>query len=557
MTVTTETAERERVAFAAVELARNPGRPRALQVIAGAFTEWTELRGDRLFGDDRAVVGGPALLGDRWVMVVGQEKGTDAISRALHNFGMPHPEGYRKAQRLMRTAEKFGMPVVCLVDTPAAHAGVGAEERGQAWAIAQSLITMLELRVPVVSAVLSEGGSGRRAGAGARGPRARARERGVHGGAAGDLRGDPLPRRRSARPRGRSAAPWCRHRARHRADRRARPRAGSRARTPMPSSASRRCAGRSIRHLDELCAKDVDVLLAERTQRYRRAGDVAALRATSFASAQATRHSDLRGDSTPPSSPAPRSGRFRKNAGMMPIADRMAMSTKVRSKASLKTPPAYAWLKASRTALPVLGCVLPALSCADDAAMPCCSMVQYCWAVSCGWCSVVAAAATTVGRRCARRLPRRGAELRGQHGDQDRDAHGRRDPLERVGDARRARRVAARDARHRRRHRRHHREAHREPAQHQRSDDQPVRRVVVDLGEHDAADGEQHHPGRHHPLGADAVGQVTAERHRDRRHGGLGKEQQARSRWRRSRAPPAGTAGAAAWCRTSRSPPGS
>ena len=99
---TTETAERERIAFAAVELARNPARPRALQVIEAAFSEWTELRGDRLFGDDRAVVGGPARLDQRWVMLVGQEKGTDAISRALHNFGMPHPEGYRKEQRLLR-----------------------------------------------------------------------------------------------------------------------------------------------------------------------------------------------------------------------------------------------------------------------------------------------------------------------------------------------------------------------------------------------------------------------------------------------------------------------
>lgn len=160
MTVTTETAERERAAFAAVELARNPGRPRALQVIGGAFTDWTELRGDRLFGDDRAVVGGPARLGETWVMVIGQEKGTDAISRAMHNFGMPHPEGYRKAQRLMRTAERFHLPIICLVDTPAAHAGVGAEERGQAWAIADSLLTMLDLHVPVISCVLSEGGSG-------------------------------------------------------------------------------------------------------------------------------------------------------------------------------------------------------------------------------------------------------------------------------------------------------------------------------------------------------------------------------------------------------------
>ena len=159
MTTLTDT-EREREAFSRVELARHPDRPRTLQVIAGAFSEWTEMRGDRLFGDDRAVVGGPARLGDRWVMVIGQEKGTDAMTRALHNFGMPHPEGYRKAQRLMRTAEKFGMPVVCLVDTPAAHAGIGAEERGQAWAIADSLLTMLDLRVPTISCVLSEGGSG-------------------------------------------------------------------------------------------------------------------------------------------------------------------------------------------------------------------------------------------------------------------------------------------------------------------------------------------------------------------------------------------------------------
>jgi acetyl-CoA carboxylase carboxyl transferase subunit alpha len=156
---TTQT-DREREAFAAVELARHPSRPRALQVISRAFNDFTEQRGDRLYGDDRAVVGGIALLDRRWVMVIGQEKGVDAMSRAVHNFGMPHPEGYRKQQRLMRTAEKFGLPVVCLIDTPAAHPGVGAEERGQAWAIAESLTTTLSLRVPVISAVLSEGGSG-------------------------------------------------------------------------------------------------------------------------------------------------------------------------------------------------------------------------------------------------------------------------------------------------------------------------------------------------------------------------------------------------------------
>jgi acetyl-CoA carboxylase carboxyl transferase alpha subunit len=160
MTATTDTAARERAAFAAVELARHPERPRALRVIEGVIDEWTELRGDRLYGDDRAVVGGPGRMGSRQVMVIGQEKGTDAMSRAVHNFGMPHPEGYRKAMRLMRLAEKFSLPVVCLVDTPAAHAGVGAEERGQAWAIAESLLCMLGLRTPIVSVVLSEGGSG-------------------------------------------------------------------------------------------------------------------------------------------------------------------------------------------------------------------------------------------------------------------------------------------------------------------------------------------------------------------------------------------------------------
>jgi acetyl-CoA carboxylase carboxyl transferase subunit alpha len=146
--------------FAAVELARHPGRPSALDVIEAGFTEWTELHGDRLFGDDRAILGGPARLADRWVMVIGQEKGRDASSRAVHNFGMAHPEGYRKAQRLMLWAERFSLPVVCLIDTPAAHAGIGAEERGQALAIASCLSTTVQLRTPVVSVVLSEGGSG-------------------------------------------------------------------------------------------------------------------------------------------------------------------------------------------------------------------------------------------------------------------------------------------------------------------------------------------------------------------------------------------------------------
>ena len=272
MNVSTDTAERERIAIEAVELARNPGRPRTLQVIAEAFTEWTELRGDRLFGDDRAVVGGPALLGSRWVMVIGQEKGTDALSRAVHNFGMPHPEGYRKAQRLMRTAEKFGMPVVCLVDTPAAHAGIGAEERGQAWAIAQSLITMLELRVPVVSAVLSEGGSGG-ALALALADRVLALENAVYTVAPPETCAAILYRDAGQRARAAAALrpgvataydiglideliPE--------------PMPGAHAHASLCVAALR---GALVRHLDELCAEDIDVVLEERTRRYRRAGD--------------------------------------------------------------------------------------------------------------------------------------------------------------------------------------------------------------------------------------------------------------------------------------------
>ncbi|MEO8897203.1 MAG: carboxyltransferase subunit alpha [Candidatus Dormibacter sp.] len=272
MTIATHTAERERVAFAAVELARNPGRPRALQVIAGAFAEWTEMRGDRLFGDDRAVVGGPARLDERWVMVIGQEKGTDAISRAVHNFGMPHPEGYRKAQRLMRTAEKFGMPVVCLVDTPAAHAGVAAEERGQAWAIAESLITMLELRVPVVSVVLSEGGSGG-ALALAVADRVLALENAVYTVAPPETCAAILYR--DAGQRGRAAAALrpgvgTAHQIGLVDELIPEPMPGAHAHTAVTIGALR---GAVVRHLNELCEVDVQTLVHARIARYRAAGD--------------------------------------------------------------------------------------------------------------------------------------------------------------------------------------------------------------------------------------------------------------------------------------------
>ena len=272
MTETTATAERERAAFAAVELARNPGRPRALQVIAGAFTDWTELRGDRLFGDDRAVVGGIARLDGRVVMVVGQEKGTDAISRAVHNFGMPHPEGYRKAQRLMRMAAKFGLPVVCLVDTPAAHAGVGAEERGQAWAIADSLMTMLALPVPIVSAVLSEGGSGG-ALALALADRVVAFENAVYTVAPPETCAAILYRDAGQRARAAAAlrpGVGTAHAIGLVDELVPEPAPGAHAHQQLCIAALR---GTLTRHLDELCAKDTQTLLRERTERYRRAGD--------------------------------------------------------------------------------------------------------------------------------------------------------------------------------------------------------------------------------------------------------------------------------------------
>ena len=272
MSTTIETTERERIAFAAVELARHPERPRALQVIAAITGGWTELRGDRLFGDDRAVVGGPARLGGRSVMVIGQEKGTDPMTRALHNFGMPHPEGYRKAVRLMRQAEKFSMPVVCLVDTPAAHAGIGAEERGQAWAIADALLCMLGLRTPTVSVVLSEGGSGG-ALALALADRVLALENAVYTVAPPETCAAILYR--DAGQRARAAAALrpgveTAHRIGLVDELIPEPPPGAHAHAPLVIAAIR---GAVIRNLDELCAIPIDELVAQRQRRYRAAGD--------------------------------------------------------------------------------------------------------------------------------------------------------------------------------------------------------------------------------------------------------------------------------------------
>ena len=143
-----------------VQVARHPKRPYTLDYIDGIFTDWFELRGDRRYRNDEAIVGGWARLDGRSVMVIGHQKGRDMKENLRRNFGMPHPEGYRKALRLMRMAEKFGRPVVTLIDTPGAYPGFGAEERGQAEAIATNLREMARLRTPTLCVVIGEGGSG-------------------------------------------------------------------------------------------------------------------------------------------------------------------------------------------------------------------------------------------------------------------------------------------------------------------------------------------------------------------------------------------------------------
>lgn len=142
------------------QLSRHPMRPYTLDYVQRIFTDFHELAGDRAFADDKAIVGGLARLNGRPVMVIGHQKGRDTKERTLRNFGMPRPEGYRKAMRLMKLAEKFGMPVITFIDTPGAYPGVGAEERSQAGAIAESLKLMSDLTVPVVCTVIGEGGSG-------------------------------------------------------------------------------------------------------------------------------------------------------------------------------------------------------------------------------------------------------------------------------------------------------------------------------------------------------------------------------------------------------------
>ncbi|TXG82545.1 MAG: acetyl-CoA carboxylase carboxyltransferase subunit alpha [Sphingomonadales bacterium] len=141
-------------------VARHPGRPRFTDIVSRIIDDFSPMAGDRCFGEDQAIIGGFGRLRGRTVMVIGHEKGSDTQSRIRHNFGMAKPEGYRKAVRLMKLADQFGIPVVTLVDTPGAFPGVQAEERGQAQAIAVSTATCLDLNVPLIATVVGEGGSG-------------------------------------------------------------------------------------------------------------------------------------------------------------------------------------------------------------------------------------------------------------------------------------------------------------------------------------------------------------------------------------------------------------
>jgi len=147
-------------AWQITQLARHPARPHTLDYIPLIFSDFQELSGDRMFGDDQAIVAGLARLGGIGVVVVGHQKGRDTREKVRRNFGMPRPEGYRKSQRIMKLAARFGLPVITLIDTPGAYPGIDAEERGQSEAIARSIALMADLPVPIISVVIGEGGSG-------------------------------------------------------------------------------------------------------------------------------------------------------------------------------------------------------------------------------------------------------------------------------------------------------------------------------------------------------------------------------------------------------------
>jgi len=147
-------------AWKTAQVARHPQRPYTLDYIENIFTDFVELHGDRAFADDKSIIGGLAKLNSKSVMIIGHQKGRDTKARQYRNFGMPRPEGYRKALRLMKTAEKFNLPIITFVDTPGAFPGIGAEERNQSEAIGRNLFEMSKLQTPIIAVVIGEGGSG-------------------------------------------------------------------------------------------------------------------------------------------------------------------------------------------------------------------------------------------------------------------------------------------------------------------------------------------------------------------------------------------------------------
>ena len=254
-----------------VKLARHMERPFTIDYVSDLFTDFVELHGDRAFRDDPAIVGGWASFRGRSVMVIGQQKGRDMKENVHRNFGSPHPEGYRKAERLMRMAEKFGKPVITFVDTQGAYPGIGAEERGQAEAIARNLFVMAGLRTPIITCVIGEGGSG---------------------GALGIAVADRVLMLENAiysviSPEGCAAILW---RSRDEAERAAEalkltasdlleygiiddlipePADGAHA---DPGGAAENLGEALARHLDELCAIDLEKLVRARRQKYYRMG---------------------------------------------------------------------------------------------------------------------------------------------------------------------------------------------------------------------------------------------------------------------------------------------
>ena len=194
-------------AYDKVLLARAKGRATGLSYIDHIFEDFVELHGDRRFADDPAIVGGIATLGGKPVTVIAMEKGSDMKDKVRRNFGAPNPEGYRKALRLMKQAEKFRRPVVCFVDTSGAYCGLGAEERGQGQAIAENLVEMAGLQTPIVSILVGEGGSGGGAGPGCGRPGVDFGERGVLGHLPGGVRVHPVEGRQKGEGRRRVPAP--------------------------------------------------------------------------------------------------------------------------------------------------------------------------------------------------------------------------------------------------------------------------------------------------------------------------------------------------------------